>query len=130
MLIVLQNSRDYELINYSCYGTYVNNVLYSNDLTERNYAATAEKKPIPVELQVREIIDKKRKVQRSRRTSFDAGCKMTAMDCLNRMECFCTTNNAEELRAGWEGPAILKHGTLLRFGCVSFVFSVVDCGNA
>lgn len=125
----LQYARHFELINYSCYGTYVNNILYSNDLTERNYAATAEKKPVSVEAQVREIIDKKRKVTRTRRGSFEG--KMTAIDCLNRMECSCSNNNnnMEELKGGWEGPAILHHGSLLRFGCVSFVFSIVDCAS-
>lgn len=125
-MYIFQYTRRFELINYSCYGTYVNNILYSNDLTERNYAANAEKKPISVEAQVREIIDKKRKVTRTRRNSFEG--KMTAMDCLNRMECSCT-NNVEDLRGGWEGSAILSHGSLLRFGCVSFVFSIVDCAN-
>lgn len=121
-----QYTKRFELINYSCYGTFVNNILYSNDLTERNYAASADKKPVSVETQVRDIIDKKRKVTRSRRSSFEG--KMTAMDCLNKMECSCT-NGVEDLRGGWEGSAILSHGSLLRFGCVSFVFSIVDCAT-
>jgi hypothetical protein len=28
--------------------------------------------------------------------------------------------------AGWEGTALLQHGNLLKFGCLSFVFSVVN----
>lgn len=28
----------------------------------------------------------------------------------------------------WEGSAVLAHGTLLRFGCLSFVFSVPSVG--
>lgn len=140
-VFLLQYTRRFELINYSSYGTYVNNILYSNDLTERNHAASADKKPPNVETQVREIIDKKRKVSRGgggnnnssnsnhhRRNSFEG--KMTAIDCMNnQMECSCSTNNLEDLRGGWEGSAILSHGSLLRFGCVSFVFSIVDCAS-
>lgn len=118
-----QYTKHFELINYSSYGTYVNNILYSNNLTERS--STDTRRPVSVEAQVREIVDRKRKVSRSRRPSFEG--KMTAVDCLNRMECSCT--NTDELRAGWEGSAVLNHGSLLRFGCVSFVFSIVDCAG-
>lgn len=38
--------------------------------------------------------------------------------------CQCLTRPF--LREGWEGTALLSHGTLLRFGCISFVFSIVD----
>ena len=33
--------------------------------------------------------------------------------------------------AGWEGTALLQHGYLLKFGCLSFVFSITeyDSGN-
>lgn len=101
--------------------------MYSNDLTERNYTSGAESKQGSVEAQVREIVDKKRKVQRIRHNSVEG--KMTAVDCLNYMECSCNSNNVEDLKGGWEGSAILNHGSLLRFGCVSFVFSIVDCAN-
>jgi hypothetical protein len=38
--------------------------------------------------------------------------------------CQCKSRNP--MVAGWEGTAILHHGSLLKFGCVSFVFSVAD----
>ncbi|KAJ8956226.1 hypothetical protein NQ318_014957 [Aromia moschata] len=121
-------TKHYELINYSPYGTYVNNVLYSNNISTKRPepVVSPDEKCANVEMQVREIIDKKRKVSRSRKSSFES--KMSAVDCIDKMEC-CCSNNPEELKKGWEGSAILNHGSLLRFGCVSFVFSIVECTN-
>lgn len=121
----LQLTKNFELINYSTYGTYVNNVLYSNDTSTERPKQT-EVKIVPLEAQVREIIDKRRKVIRQRKNSVDA--KMTAVDGADMMEC-CCNNVVEAPRAGWEASAILYHGSLLRFGCVSFVFSIVDCAS-
>ncbi|KAJ8953724.1 hypothetical protein NQ314_007334 [Rhamnusium bicolor] len=121
-------TKHYELINYSPNGTYVNNVLYSNNiLTKRpELNVSTDEKSANVEMQVREIIDKKRKINRARKSSFES--KMSAVDYIDKMEC-CCSNNPEELKKGWEGSAILNHGSLLRFGCVSFVFSIVECTN-
>lgn len=38
----------------------------------------------------------------------------------------CECNAKVPLVKGWEGSALLHNGSLLRFGCVSFVFSIVD----
>lgn len=101
----------------------MNNVLFSND-TNTERPKQNEGKIVPLEVQVREIIDRRRKVIRQRKNSFEA--KMTAIDNMDMMEC-CCTNIGEASRIGWEGSAVLNHGSLLRFGCVSFVFSIVDC---
>ncbi|KAK9892454.1 hypothetical protein WA026_019906 [Henosepilachna vigintioctopunctata] len=135
-------TKHYELINYSPYGTYVNNVFYSIEMqpdrisltispvqsnvngTTCSSPATEVPKPtvVPVEHQVRDLIDKKRKVCRARRNPFDF--KMTAMDGVERTECCC---NNDDDKTGWEGSAVLNHGALLKFGCVAFVFSIVEC---
>ncbi|CAH1994433.1 unnamed protein product [Acanthoscelides obtectus] len=116
----------YELINYAPCGTYVNNVLYSNNTSTKRPEVTvsSDEKCANVEIQVRDIIDKKRKISRVRKSSLDN--KMTAVDCIDKLEC-CCSNNQDDLRKGWEGSAVLSHGSLLRFGCVSFVFSIVEC---
>ncbi|CAH8298053.1 unnamed protein product, partial [Schistosoma turkestanicum] len=31
-----------------------------------------------------------------------------------------------ELISGWEGPAILRHGSVIQFGCYKFVFGLVN----
>lgn len=38
-------------------------------------------------------------------------------------------NGVDSSTCGWEGPAVLHHGSLLRFGCISFVFSIVECAS-
>lgn len=114
------------MLNYSCYGTYVNNILFSNDETNK-YIKKEEKKSPCLESQVREIVDKKRKINRSKKSLVDS--KMVALDNVDRMECCCVPSNYEALTAGWEGPAIVTHGALLRFGCICFVFSIVDRAN-
>ncbi|XP_045468842.1 PHD finger protein 12 [Harmonia axyridis] len=129
-------SKHYELINYSPYGTYVNNIFYSNEsqvhrlqkcsnqegVASANGTAAPPDSATPLENQVREMIDKKRKVCRTKKNPYDA--KMTAIDGAERSECCC---NVEEGKTGWEGSAILNHGALLKFGCISFVFSIVEC---
>lgn len=43
----------------------------------------------------------------------------------------CECKGRPTMKPGWEGTAILQHGYLLKFGCLSFVFSVAeyDSGN-
>lgn len=38
----------------------------------------------------------------------------------------CECSQRPFLREGWEGTAILSHGAVIRFGCISFTFSIVD----
>ena len=46
-------------------------------------------------------------------------------------ECKCTFVQEPPMLAGaWEGTAILTHGTLIRFGCLSFVFSIPELGSS
>lgn len=43
----------------------------------------------------------------------------------------CECKGRLPMKNGWEGSALLQHGILLKFGCLSFVFSVAeyDSGN-
>ncbi|KAG5874587.1 hypothetical protein JTB14_001224 [Gonioctena quinquepunctata] len=121
-------TKHFELINYSPCGTHVNNVLYSNNISAKRpeFNVSTDEKSANLEMEVREIIDRKRKVYRTRKPPSEA--KMSAADSIDKLEC-CCINNPEEMRKGWEGSAILNHGSLLRFGCISFVFSIVECTN-
>lgn len=38
----------------------------------------------------------------------------------------CKCQSYPPLEKGWEGSAILTHGSLLRFGCLAYVFCVID----
>lgn len=114
-------------MNYSSYGTYVNNVLYSNNLVIERPQKVSDNRSQELDTHIRDIVDKRRKVDRERKNSVDN--KMIAIECVDRMECSCEGSNYEEIKNGWEGPAVLNHGSLLRFGCVSFVFSIVECAT-
>lgn len=37
-------------------------------------------------------------------------------------------SNHKQFEIGWEGPAILNHGSLIVFGCLEFTFSITDFG--
>ncbi|XP_066148916.1 PHD finger protein 12 [Euwallacea fornicatus] len=139
-------TNSYELINYAPAGTYVNNVLYSNNMCIKRSAdvagdsadggekvqgasMTPEEKAANVEAQVRDVINRKRKFGRSDNVGSNGNmgkreAKMTA-DYIDRFECCCSTA-FEDMKRGWEGSAILNHGSLLKFGCISFVFSIVE----
>jgi hypothetical protein len=38
----------------------------------------------------------------------------------------CECKGKPPMIAAWEGTALLQHGHLLKFGCLSFVFSIVE----
>ncbi|CAH8842777.1 unnamed protein product [Trichobilharzia szidati] len=37
-----------------------------------------------------------------------------------------TMTTPSEMISGWEGPAILRHGSVIQFGCYKFVFGLID----
>lgn len=86
-----QYTKHFELINYSPNGTYVNNILYSNNTATKrpDLNMSTDEKSANVERQVREIIDKKRKISRTgqKSTIGNVEYKMAAaavVDCLDK----------------------------------------------
>lgn len=81
-----QYTKHFELINYSASGTYVNNILYSNNVATKRpeLNISSDEKCANVERQVREIIDKKRKVSRIGQKSCKLECKMSSNDYLEK----------------------------------------------
>ncbi|KAL1500825.1 hypothetical protein ABEB36_006260 [Hypothenemus hampei] len=139
-------TNSYELINYASCGTYVNNVLYSNNVFLKRFLEPGSEpfsdnadincnensnaeKIVTLEAQVRDVINRKRKLLRP--DNVNGGGNLgkrearMAADWTDRTECCCSTS-IEDLKCGWEGSAILDHGSLLKFGCISFVFSIVE----
>lgn len=123
-------TREFELLNYSEFGSELNGQLYSCDLSER----PVEPKGIPVKNSeptqneiktlyenVREILDKRRGIKRSNYYQSFEHLKMAAPEL---PICNCKARNP--LIAGWEGTGLIPHGSLLKFGCISFVFSITD----
>ncbi|KAH8418986.1 hypothetical protein KR222_011383 [Zaprionus bogoriensis] len=118
-------SKSYELINYSEFGSEVNGQLYTCDLTEYTPTHAGKRmRPDDAELKRRvdDLLDKRRHIQRQyepKRETQDRLAPIVKPSCRCQIE-----PSAPMLPGAWEGAAVLAHGSLLRFGCLSFVFSV------
>ncbi|XP_044738088.1 PHD finger protein 12 [Chrysoperla carnea] len=118
-------AQKYELINYSEHGTSVNNVLYTCDFSTKR---TKQQSLIA------DIVEKRKTAKMAADSS--SSCSSTPVHNNNnnnhnnisstKLTCRCGHGVPPELTEGWEGTAILSHGTLLKFGCISFVFSITD----
>ncbi|XP_029168539.1 PHD finger protein 12 isoform X2 [Nylanderia fulva] len=117
----------YELLNYSEYGTMVDNVLYSCDYTrvledqvkeEKTNKVTNIKEEEPSEM-IKTILHKK-----------ETTCLQEHAHKNDKILCKCNTKyntrNAEHLEEGWEGSAIIAHGSTITFGCLTFVFNTLN----
>lgn len=49
-----------------------------------------------------------------------------SMAAPTKPECQCSSTDFPMIPGAWEGSAVLYHGSLIRFGCMSFVFSIAD----
>ncbi|XP_076452960.1 PHD finger protein 12-like [Babylonia areolata] len=124
-------TRHFELLNYSEFGTTVDNVLYSCDFSDKP-ATTAQ--PTPVVAAVRDIIAKSKKEKKENEDKAkDKRYIMSARPREPGRQCGCKTNSLSLMGssgAGWEGTAILHHGSFIQVGCLQFVFSIVDHQSA
>ena len=100
-----EQTNHYELLNYSEHGTLVDNFVYGLDLdeslSELDDSSDTELQQSTAQMSARRSNNK------------EAVCK-------------CATQTSTLSGKHWEGPAILNHGTHLRFGCMSFLFIIVD----
>ncbi|XP_076030650.1 PHD finger protein 12 isoform X2 [Oratosquilla oratoria] len=144
-----ENTGHFELLNYSEHGTCVDGVMFKCDFSDRGLCQAS---PPPFIQQVRAIIDKKRG-QPDRERSKAA---MTDRPGQTLTRCKCKRNNFKispsnpstppssksttggvgssssgsvGSTAGWEGGAVLHHGSHVKFGCIQFVFSIVEEAN-
>lgn len=118
-------SKHYELINYSEHGTEVNGQLYTCDFRDVEPSPAKQYKNITMDIhkKVQEILDKRRGIKR-KNFVLDENARMAAPV---KPECKCSNAPLTPMIKGsWEGSAILTHGTLIRFGCLAFVFSIPD----
>ncbi|GFO43226.1 PHD finger protein 12 [Plakobranchus ocellatus] len=141
-------SRHFELLNYSEHGTTVDNVLYSCDFSDKP-ATTPQ--PSTLVAAVRGIINRgsgtsgksgsnsKTKVKpevseddgdvEESRNMFDNKPRMSARAHEASKPCNCKVSSSSLIGgsgAGWEGTALLHHGSYVKVGCLQFVFSIVD----
>ncbi|XP_022096295.1 PHD finger protein 12-like isoform X2 [Acanthaster planci] len=135
-----ENTRHYELINYSEHGTTADNVLYSCDFSDKT---TTPPPASPFVKSVRNLIrrgKRKRELSDSRtkeeepedeeKTREEEGAvMMSATSNHFKKPCSCKVSSSCLIGgngAGWEGTAILHHGSYVKMGCLQFVFSITD----
>ncbi|XP_072024779.1 LOW QUALITY PROTEIN: PHD finger protein 12-like [Amphiura filiformis] len=135
-----ETTRHYELLNYSEHGTTVDNVLFSCDFSEKNIT------PLPATSfvkSVRKIANKRRKngdgnkdvvvKEEKVEVKTEAESKdlitMSAEPYETQTQCSCRGSSSCLIGgtgAGWEGTALLHHGSYIKIGCLQFVFSITE----
>ncbi|XP_055388987.1 PHD finger protein 12 [Condylostylus longicornis] len=133
-------SKTFELLNYSEYGTEVNGQLYICsivDKDERYLVNTSNKmnkeETKQMKQKIKEILDKRRNNDNinnkttlipSTSNQIKTYCNDIRIETPKKPECRCSSR----LPAipGWEDTVVLQHGNLIRFGCLSFVFSITN----
>jgi len=119
-------TKRYELLNYSEYGTVVDHVLYSCDLTVLEEQIKEEKTDkgtyITKEDETSDII---KMILRKEEV-----CLEEYAHTNDKILCKCNIKRDmkinEHLEEGWEGSAIIAHGSTISFGCLMFVFHTLN----
>ncbi|XP_014481775.1 PREDICTED: PHD finger protein 12 [Dinoponera quadriceps] len=118
-------TKRYELLNYSEYGTIVDNVLYCSNYTrvaesdskdERDDKVTYVTKEDETSEMIKTILYKEEAVSLQQQTH---GVHKLSCKCNRRRE-IAVNKHPEE---GWEGSAIVAHGSTISFGCLIFIFN-------
>ncbi|KAM6464679.1 PHD finger protein 12 isoform 2-T2 [Liasis olivaceus] len=123
-----ENTKHYELLNYSEHGTTVDNVLYSCDFSEK----TAFIPPSSMVAKVQSVIKrhKNRKQPEEEPPPSEEAASMRAQaQGQAQHPCSCKASSSSLIGgsgAGWEGTALLHHGSYIKLGCLQFVFSITE----
>ncbi|XP_062870286.1 PHD finger protein 12 isoform X2 [Trichomycterus rosablanca] len=125
-----ENTKQYELLNYSEHGTTVDNVLYSCDFSEK----TGPSPTSGVVTKVQNIIRRSKKRKKEEKEEEVAPCEVGAVMSSQAEDshlhtCGCKASGSSLIGgsgAGWEGTAILHHGSHVKVGCLQFVFSITE----
>ncbi|XP_065054954.1 PHD finger protein 12-like [Rhopilema esculentum] len=118
-----EETRQFELLNYSEHGTIVDNVLYSCDFSDKpNKHITSTSARMDQSSKGQENSKK----PPTHRTTRGHGVQKIVNPC------GCRTSGSSLIGgsgAGWEGTAVLHHGSFIKFGCLHFVFSVAEAAT-
>lgn len=125
---MLQTTKRFELLNYSEYGTIVDNVLYSCDYTRDLEDQVKEEKPNKVTSVTKE--EETSEIIKTILHKKETACLQEHAHKNDKILCKCNakydTRTAEHLEEGWEGSAIIAHGSTIIFGCLIFVFNTLN----
>ncbi|KAB1265032.1 PHD finger protein 12 [Camelus dromedarius] len=120
-----ENTKHYELLNYSEHGTTVDNVLYSCDFSEK----TPPTPPSSIVAKVQSVIRRRRHQKQDEEPSEEAAMMSSQAQGPQRRPCNCKASSSSLIGgsgAGWEGTALLHHGSYIKLGCLQFVFSITE----
>ncbi|XP_025753917.1 PHD finger protein 12-like [Oreochromis niloticus] len=126
-----ENTKHYELLNYSEHGTTVDNVLYSCDFSEK----TSPCPPSGLVAKVQGIIRRSKKREEDEGANSVVGLLPVGGVMSSQRQggaepsCSCKASSSSLIGgsgAGWEGTALLHHGSYIKLGCLQFVFSITE----
>uniref|UniRef100_A0A8B9J681 PHD finger protein 12 n=1 Tax=Astyanax mexicanus TaxID=7994 RepID=A0A8B9J681_ASTMX len=121
-----ENTKQYELLNYSEHGTTVDNVLYSCDFSEK----TGPSPSSSLVSKVQNIIRKEQSLEEDETGILPEGGVMSSQAEVPPLTpCSCKASGSSLIGgsgAGWEGTALLHHGSYIKLGCLQFVFSITE----
>ncbi|KAL3992413.1 leukemia inhibitory factor receptor [Sarotherodon galilaeus] len=104
-----ENTKHYELLNYSEHGTTVDNVLYSCHYIKKREEDEGANSVVGL-LPVGGVMSS----QRQGGAEPSCSCKASSSSLIGGSG------------AGWEGTALLHHGSYIKLGCLQFVFSITE----
>ncbi|CAG6007037.1 PHD finger protein 12-like [Menidia menidia] len=126
-----ENTKHYELLNYSEHGTTVDNVLYSCDFSEK----ASPSAPSGLVAKVQGIIRRSKKREQDQGPNPVVGLLPLGGVMSSQPQgsvepsCSCKASSSSLIGgsgAGWEGTALLHHGSYIKLGCLQFVFSITE----
>ncbi|XP_035638579.1 PHD finger protein 12-like [Oncorhynchus keta] len=125
-----ENTKQYELLNYSEHGTMVDNVLYSCDFSEKTGPSPSSSLVSKVQNIIKRCKRRKQEVEGAGEPMvLEEGVMSQCQGTLSRSCCDCKASSSSLIGgsgAGWEGTALLHHGSFVKLGCMQFVFSITE----
>ncbi|XP_062393321.1 PHD finger protein 12 [Sardina pilchardus] len=129
-----ENTKQYELLNYSEHGSTVDNVLYSCDFSEKTHPSPASSTVAQVQSIIRRC--KKRRKSEGQQAMDTEECGGAESGVMSHQwagvrsgACVCKASGSSLIGAsgaGWEGTALLHHGSYVKLGCQQFLFSITE----
>lgn len=130
-----ENTKHYELLNYSEHGTTVDNVLYSCDFSDKPNITSPSALASKVQNSIRG--------NKSRKPIGEVSTEPVPVPTDSMMSslaqggpknpCNCKASSSSLIGgsgAGWEGTALLHHSSCIKVGCLQFLFSIAEFASS
>ncbi|XP_027014498.1 PHD finger protein 12 [Tachysurus fulvidraco] len=127
-----ENTKQYELLNYSEHGTTVDNVLYSCDFSEKTGPSPSSGLVSKVQSIIRHCKKRKQEEEKDEVRGDVSEVMRSQAEDSHLHPCSCKASGSSLIGgsgAGWEGTALLHHGSHVKLGCLQFVFSITEFAN-